>query len=186
MKRIIMTLFTTTLALWLLPAAAAPSSTAHPDWQFPVIKGYGAALALPNAELQPTTGAIYKVAFTLTRNDSDSKVNVGLQHVARTVNLMALAGVPLDHLKFVVVIHGAATPIVLNNSAYRRIYQHDNPNIMAFDALAAAGIKLLVCGQALGENHVPQDEVYSKIHLSLSALTDLIVLQHEGYVLYPL
>lgn len=187
MKTAIKILLVFACAVFLLPAVAAPASgTAKPDWQHPVIKDYGGAIALPKADLQPDKSATYKVVFNLTKDEHGNKVNSGLDHVARAVNVLALAGVPQDHLRFVVVVHGAATVIIANNSEYRKFFHRDNPNLRIINELTAAGVKIVVCGQALAESNIPHDAVYPKVHLSLSALSDLIILQHEGYSLYPL
>ncbi|HET7675465.1 MAG TPA: DsrE family protein [Gammaproteobacteria bacterium] len=185
MKRILSLFAALLFGALLLPAAAATRGAAAPNWQHPVVKDYGGALALPQAELQPDKNATYKVAFNLTKS-SGGDVNAGLNHVARAVNVFALAGVPRDHLKFIVVIHGPATELVMNDKAYRAHFHRANPNDKIIDELTAAGVRLVVCGQALAEAGIAHDELNPKIHLSLSALSDLIVLQHDGYALYPL
>jgi intracellular sulfur oxidation DsrE/DsrF family protein len=106
--------------------------------------------------------------------------------VARAVNLFASAGVPQSHLNLVVVIHGTATPIVLDNAHYQEKFKLENPNIALIDALEKAGVKVAVCGQALAGNKFPQEWVYPKIENTLSAITDIVILEKNGYVLIPL
>ena len=54
----------------------------------------------------------WRTSLAPTESSNSSKqpgaVNPALDHVARTVNLYAAAGVPLSHLKFVAVAYGAA------------------------------------------------------------------------------
>ena len=70
---------------------------------------------------------------------SPTAVNGALDHVARTVNLYAAAGVPLDHLKFVAVVSGPATPVVLNDAQYKAAYGVANPNLALIAELKKAG-----------------------------------------------
>jgi len=114
------------------------------------------------------------------------KLNSSLDRVARTVNIYGSAGVPASHLHFVVVIHGPATPIVLDSTHYQEKFKFDNPNIALIDELEKVGVKVVVCGQALAHNKFAQEWVYPKIELTLSAITDIIILEKSGYVLFPL
>lgn len=187
MKTAIKGLLALTLLAWILPGAAAPASHARTQvWEYPVIQHHGGVVPLPKAALQPDSLNTYKVVFNLTANADSDKVNSGLQHVARAVNVFALSGVKPDHRKFVVVIHGPATDIVTKNDAYRRRTGKDNPNVDLIHALRSAGVKLYVCGQALAEHHIAHAEVNPEVTLSLSALSDIIILEHKGYALYPL
>lgn len=186
MKIAIEGLLALALLAWL-PAGAAPASNARSQvWQYPVIQHEGGVVPLPKAALQPDPLETYKVVFNLTKNGESGKVNSGLAHVARAVNVFALAGVKPSHRKFVVVIHGAATDIVTTNKEYHRRTGHDNPNVDLIHALRTNGVKLYVCGQALAEHHIAHDKVNPDITLSLSALSDLVILEHQGYALYPL
>lgn len=186
MKTVLMTVLALVLPLWLLPASAAPASPDSVVWQYPVIKGHGGVTPLPGAALQPDPHKTYKVVFSLTRDKGENHVNSGLFHVARAVNLFAMAGVPTDQLKFVVVLHGAATWLAVDNDTYKKQYQHDNANRELIAKLSAAGVRFVVCGQALAGMKVSHDHINPNVHLSLSALSDLIILQSEGYVLFPL
>ncbi|HET7307016.1 MAG TPA: DsrE family protein [Gammaproteobacteria bacterium] len=187
MKGMIKGLMTLALAFAALPLLAAPGSHEQEQvWQYPVIQHAGGVIPLPKAALQPHSGATYKVVFNLTKTGKADEVNSGLEHIARAVNVFGLSGVRAKHRRFDVVIHGAATDIVMDNAEYKKRTGHDNPNIKLIHALRQAGVKLYVCGQALAEHHIEHRSVNPDITLSLSALSDLIILQHQGYVLYPL
>lgn len=187
MKNTLKGMMTLALALAALPLLAAPTSHRQAEvWQYPAIKQAGGVIPQPKAALQPDPLQSYKVVFNLTKAGKADEVNGGLEHVARAVNVFAISGVRASHRHFDVVIHGAATDIVMNNSAYKRRTGHDNPNIKLIQALRQAGVKLYVCDQALAEHHIEHKSVNPDITLSLSALSDLIILQHHGYVLYPL
>jgi intracellular sulfur oxidation DsrE/DsrF family protein len=167
-------------------ACGSLAAADEPEWSNPVIKGYGKIVALPKAAMQPDKNADYKVVFNLTSGGDPDKVNSSLDRVARTVNIFASAGVPASHLHFVVVIHGPATPIVLDNAHYQEKFKFDNPNIALIDELEKAGVKVVVCGQALAHNKIAHEWVNPQVELTLSAISDVIILEKSGYVLFPL
>jgi intracellular sulfur oxidation DsrE/DsrF family protein len=142
---------------------------------------------LPEAALQPDTSKTYKAVFRVTEAAATPEgLNPSLEHVARAVNIFASAGMPLENLDFVVVIFGPAAPIILENDYYKMRTGVDNPNLELIEALHEAGIRLYVCGQAIPDNHMEYDWVNPLITISLSGVSDLIILQGEGYVLDPL
>lgn len=156
-------------------------------WQTPVIQGAGQMHPLPHAAYQPNPDATYKVVFSMTRGSDDpAKVNPGLQRVARTVNLYANAGVPLDHLKFVAIVSGPATAIALDDAHYRKQYGVANPNLPVIRELRKDGIDVAVCGQAVAEHHYEYDWVSRDVTVALSALTTITELEQKGYALMPL
>lgn len=179
-------MFVPLLALLAAPAFAADTEPAG-FWQTPAIAGVGHVHPLPKAALQPDRNTTYKIVFNLTHAaQADSAVNPGLEHVARALNAFASAGVPLDHLKFAVVIHGAATPMVMDNAAYRKKTGAANPDLALMQKLRAAGVKIYVCGQAVADFHIAYADVAPQVSVSLSALTDLAILEREGYAYEPL
>ncbi|KKB64644.1 hypothetical protein WM40_04290 [Robbsia andropogonis] len=161
------------------PAASPIDISALPDFgkvQFPV-----------DASYVPDAGASYKVVFSISGASQDDKApHSALQRVARAVNLYCMSGVPLDHLEFSAVIHGAATTCILADIAYQRRHGIANPNAKIIDALLAVGVELTVCAQAFHGNNIPADERRSGVTLALAALTALPILQQEGYSLMNL
>jgi intracellular sulfur oxidation DsrE/DsrF family protein len=169
-------------AAGLLSCAVAAAQTAPA-----VITAAGAYHPLPKAAYQPDPAATYKVVFALTKgSDKPDRVNPGLERVARTVNLYASAGVPLDHLKFVAVASGDATGLVLDDEHYKTAFGTANPNLPVIAQLRKAGVDVAVCGQAMAEHHYPDEWASKDVTLSLSALTTITVLEQKGYALMPL
>lgn len=153
-------------------------------WSTPTITGYGKIHYLPDAAYKPVSSKTYRVVFALTQGaESPDKVNPSLDHVARTVNLYVASGVPLDHLKFVAVAAGAATPLVLNDAQYRAAYGVPNPNLALIAKLRSAGVDVAVCGQAVAEHHFQYGWIDPHVTLALSALTTITTLENQGYAL---
>jgi intracellular sulfur oxidation DsrE/DsrF family protein len=174
------------LAAVALAAATAGAAAADPVWVNPAIQEFGAVVSLPDSGMQPSKDTDYRVVFNVTAGGPNEKINPSLDRVARTVNVFASAGVPLSHLHFVAVLHGPATPAVLDNDHYREKFSVDNPNIKLISALQKAGVKVVVCGQALAHNKFPHEWVNKEVEITLSALSDVIILEQQGYVLFPL
>jgi len=151
---------------------------------FPLIQGYGTVKPLPGTSPQPSKYKIYKVVFDMNEGGDVGKVNSGLEAVAQTVNAFASAGVPKSNLKFVVVIHGDATPIVLADGSYNTRYHIVNPNTDLINKLNAVGVQLLVDGQSLIEHQIEGAEVNSNISETLSAPTTLVIYQQHKYQVY--
>lgn len=163
---------------------AAPPSGA---WVFPVIKDSGAMHPLPHAAFQPDKTAIYRVVFSVTHEQKQPQQHdYGLEPVARAVNIFASAGVHADHLKFVAVVSGEATPLVLDNAHYKKQFGTDNPNIKIIRELKAAGVEIVVCGQAVAGAGYQNDWIDPDVKVALSALSTLVILQHQGYALISL
>ena len=156
-------------------------------WTTPAIDGYGTIHYLPRAAYTPQADQTYKVVFALTEGAKDpTQVNPALWHVARAVNLYTAAGVPLSHLKFVAVASGAATPLSLDDTHYRSAFGVPNPNLPLIERLRSAGIDVSVCGQAVAEHDYQYDWVDKHVTLTLSALTTVTTLEHQGWGLVPM
>jgi intracellular sulfur oxidation DsrE/DsrF family protein len=105
-----------------------------------------------------------------------------LTPVARAVNVFASAGVPFDHLKFVVLIYGIdGGSMVLDNEHYKQRFGKDNPDLQTIHELKAAGIQVVVCGQALAALGIEHSWVDKDVTIALSALSTMVMLQNQGY-----
>ncbi len=166
------------LSLTLFSLSARAKS---PMWVTPAIS-YGHVHPLPHAAVQPSKAKIYKALFDVTSKiKNPSHPDAGLVHVARAVNVFASAGVPLNHLRFVAMVHGPATAAVLNNNAYKRKYGHDNPNLKLIAQLRKAGVQVDVCGQALADLHFKHAWVQKGVRIDLSALATVVIYGDWGY-----
>lgn len=151
-------------------------------WSTPAIHGFGRIHDLPNAAYRPRPDQTYRVVFSVAQAaKSPSAVNAGLDHVARTVNLYVASGVPLSHLKFVAVVSGAATPLVLDDAQYRAKFGVANPNLPLIAELREAGVDVAICAQAAAEHEIAPEQVDKGVTLALSALTTVTTLEHQGY-----
>lgn len=150
--------------------------------QYPIIADYGGIYAIPEAQKYPDTTLTYRIVIEIVQGaDEISQLNPALNNIARMLNLHGLGGVSPEQLEVVGVVHGAATPVVLENEAFREKYGADNPNDELIRVLSEAGVKIFVCGQSLlARNFYPQP-LHPEVTVSISALTILTEYQRKGY-----
>lgn len=176
----------TLLASATLVSSACAAPTSGVKWVNPAVKDYGRVHPVPDARLMPDKHHTYKVVFDVKSDKQTDGVNASLWHVARAVNVFALAGVDRHHRKFAVVIHGAATPLIMKADAYRTKTGKVNPDLKLISELKKAGVTLYICGQAAADNGIAAKDINPEITMTLSALADLPVLQSRGYTLFPM
>ena len=100
----------------LLALSLAASLAASPSFA-QAVSGFGGFKPLPEAGEQPDPSRVYRVIFDVSQGGPDDKPLKGLDRVARLANMLAAGGVDADHRQIVVVLHGAATPAVLSDTA---------------------------------------------------------------------
>ncbi len=170
------------MALAVVLAAMSPRAAMAGDLGHPVIKGFGGIHALPRTAVQPDATRSYKAIFDVTKGaKTPEDVNAGLFHVAKAVNLLASAGVPLKHMHIVAVLHGKATPAALDDAHYKKLFGVNNPNTPLLKELRQAGVDVYVCSQAMLKKGYKLAWANPYITPALSALTTLIVFGNEGY-----
>lgn len=147
----------------------------------PIIKNYGTIYEIEGA-VNPDSEIEYKIVVDLKTLQRDKEsINPGLNNVARMLNLHGLGGVKAENLNVAVAIHGGATDVILNNEAYQKKYELDNPNLQLIDELKEAGVELYVCGQSLIARNYEHEEVNQQIKIGLSMLTVVTTYMHKGY-----
>jgi intracellular sulfur oxidation DsrE/DsrF family protein len=165
---------------------AAPLDAQQAPRTGPVIQSAGGVFEVPRVDFETPLNLTYRVAFDVSRAaESPTDLNPGLNTVARFLNMHAQAGVPLRQLQVAVVVHGTAGKDLLQNEAYHTRLATDNPNAELIQELAAAGVRLILCGQTAASRGLPTDGLLEPVQVALSAMTALAVLQEEGYHINP-
>lgn len=147
----------------------------------PIVKNFGTIYEIENAVL-PYQDREYKIVIDLKNLQTNkNSINAGLNNVARMMNLHGLGGVKPENLHVAVAIHGGATEIILNNEAYKKKNNTNNPNLELIKELKEAGVELYVCGQSLIGRNYDQDEVNKDVKIGLSMLTVVTSYMLDGY-----
>lgn len=151
--------------------------------EYPIIAGYGGVAPFaPSVAEPPRSGA--SVVFDLTAGGDPAAVNKGLERAARLLNLYGAAGRQASDVQLTIVLHGEATNAVLTDEFFALRFQTEkNPNLPLIEALHAAGVQVLVCGQSLNRNGFPETAIAPHVKIAASAMTAVINRQANGYSL---
>jgi intracellular sulfur oxidation DsrE/DsrF family protein len=159
---------------------------------YPLIKSSKWSGVIPVAKIdeRPDPKQQYKLLLEVVSSIKDSTaakdIIKGLSDAGRLINLHIASGIEKKNVEAVVVVHGGALDALLLNELYRKKYGTDNPNLPVLKELKAAGIKVIVCGQAMFFFNVKREEMIPDVKVSLTAQTVLSNYQLKGYVLYTL
>ncbi len=155
------------------------------NWVNPIIKGYGRILELEKVDVKPDPNLDYKILIELVHDmDKPERINFSASNVARLINLHAVGGVKKENLDVAVVIHAEATNSIINNEAYQKKYDKDNPYIDLFKELSEAGVEIIVCGQSLALYRNEVKDVIPQVKIATSALTAVSTYQLKGYAYF--
>ena len=150
----------------------------------PVIKGYGGIYDIPGATVKVDTGQFYKIVIdVVTGADDPDEIAWGLKNVARMINLHAISGLDPSRMHVVLAIHGRAAYAVMNNQAFKKRFDGDNPNIGLIRELEQAGVRLTVCGQSLIGRGIEPGSVLPSVEMATSMLTTVTTYQLKGYAM---
>lgn len=174
------------LAVVLPAQALRAGETARPpaaQWVTPVVAGFGKVHPRPDAAVQPDPAADYRIFVRVTDDGKHPRELMGaLDRLARLVNLMGVARVPPSHVHIVALLDEHAVLAAATDATYRHYTKvRKNPNLAIVHALRQAGVELLVCGQALAMQKLPDSAVVPDATITLSALTDFAVYGQKGY-----
>jgi intracellular sulfur oxidation DsrE/DsrF family protein len=154
---------------------------------FPLIKGSYLSGVIPveNAALKAGPNEKVKLMFDFTQATSAgkqaTKVNEGLEEVARILNIHVVSGIKKENIKAVVVFHAGSIMSVLSDTYYQQNYQAANPNIAMLNQLQAAGVELYICGQSLALREIPASMVLPQVKVAVAAKTTLTHFDALGY-----
>ncbi|NII09714.1 DsrE family protein [Oleiagrimonas sp. C23AA] len=172
-----------TLSGGAVAQAAPPDSTASAAWVYPVIAGHGGVHPRPDAAVRPDPKADYKLLVDVVHGPhATGKVPRSLERLARLVNLMTYAGVPASHVHIVAILDDQAAFSAMTDATWQARHKGHNPSLALLHSLRQAGVKLLVCSQALAKMKLADSNVSPDVTVTLSALTDMAVYGQRGYV----
>ena len=166
--------------------AAVVLSAVHAGAQGTVVKDGPSYSPVPNPTFETAKDLTYKVAWNISQGAAKpNEVNPLFEAVARFVNSLSTAGVPRANVQLAMVVHGTAAVELLSNAAYKARMGFDNPNATMLEELAAAGVRIIICGQTIASRKLPREQLLSAVQVSLSATWAFAVLQAQGYRTNP-
>ena len=127
----------------------------------------------------------YKMAWHVTEAPAEANgIAAGFRSPANLMRQLETNGVPRRNMKMAVIVHGTATPSLLNNAAYKARTGADNGSIALLTALHEAGVQIIVCGQALINRNVPRDQLLPFVQVATTATSAHVILATQGYVIF--
>lgn len=133
---------------------------------------------------KPDPSRTYRFVFDMqTMAASADAVSPAVIGAARLINTYRNYGVPADHIEATAVFHGKTIVVVTRDETYRnRTGGKANPNTAILQQLAAAGVKMVVCGVSAREQNYTASDLLPLAHLNLSATITFFELQSRGFV----
>ena len=150
----------------------------------PVIKDEGPIASIKDWQAIPEN-TFLRVSMDVVDRAEKGKKNRSLITAARFLNMHADAGLPHDHVKLALVIHGSAVHDVTNDDFFSARNDGPNANTALIKALIANGVEIHVCGQSAAFNGITAENLAPGVVMSLSAITAHALLQQDGYTLNP-
>jgi intracellular sulfur oxidation DsrE/DsrF family protein len=168
-------------AALLLPAPALAQSGEA------LIREIGGTPRITDPTFAAPKDLIYKMAWHVTEApEKAGDIAPGFRSPAAFYRLMDANGVARTNVKLAVIVHGTATPSLLNNAAYKARTGSDNGSIALLTALHEAGVQIIVCGHALGNRNVARDQLLPFVTVATTATSAHAILHAQGYeVLSP-
>jgi len=168
----------------IFSCASAKEINAQDKIKGSLLPEYGAIYTVPNADLNTADLQEFKAVFDLAEAPEDpSQINPNFERVARFLNLHAAAGIALEKIKPVMVVHGNAAMGLLKDEYYKKEFGVANPNIDLLNQLHALGVPVILCGQTAGARDISKDKRWQPTQVALSAMTALIYYQSKNYAL---
>jgi len=166
-------------ALVVLPAVATAQTGEA------LIKKAGANQPIPNPSFAADKSIQYKVLWDVTVGpEKPGGLVAGFSTPANFFVMAEQEGVARKNVHLALIVHGTATQSLLSAAAYKAATGADNANIPLLEALNAAGVQIIVCGQALVNRKVPRDGLLPFVKVSTSATMARATLAAQGYAYF--
>ncbi len=176
-----MKLFIATAFLCLLSSPGLLRADTPQPSMGPVIQDFGPYLPVLEPGFETPMDQPMQAVFDVAQSPEPGEASRYLETPARYMNMHAGSGVSKDNLRAAMVIHGRATRDLLTDAAFQKRFGIDNPNRALVEALIAADVEVILCGQSAAFGGYDKSELLPGVKLALSAMTALVALQNQGY-----
>jgi len=147
-----------------------------------LIRKAGAFTSIPNPGFAADKAMELKVVWDVTEAPpTPGEMPPGLSRPANFFMLAEAEGVPRARVHLALLVHGGATPSLMSNAHYRAAKGVDNPSIPLLQAMADAGVQIIVCGQSIVRQKIAREQLLPFVKVSTSATIARAVLHAQGY-----
>ncbi len=147
-----------------------------------LIRKLGASQPIANITFPAEKSLTYKVLWDVTQGpEKPGQLVDGFRRPANFLVMAEQEGVPRRNVHLAIIVHGTATQSLLRNDAYKAATGADNESVALLQALHDAGVKIIVCGQALINRKVPREGLLPFVTVASSATMARATLHAQGY-----
>jgi intracellular sulfur oxidation DsrE/DsrF family protein len=129
--------------------------------------------------------ASHKIVFDFNSPElSPAEPNPGLVAIADLLNTFKQQGTKAANLHIVVVMHGAATELVLDSAAYRqkKNVEQGNPNLALMQQLSRDGVLFVVSKKSLTAKNIAEADLQPMVKIGPTADLVFFNFEENGYV----
>ncbi|MBK6486700.1 MAG: DsrE family protein [Gemmatimonadetes bacterium] len=150
-----------------------------------LIKKLGASNPVSNPGFPADPTAEYKIAWNVTAGPKEPGELVdGFRRPANFLFMSDAEGLSRARVHLAIIVYGAATQSLLRNVAYKAATGKDNGSLPLLEALHEAGVKIIVCGQAIAGRKISRDELLPFVQVATSATMARATLHAQGYATF--
>jgi intracellular sulfur oxidation DsrE/DsrF family protein len=147
-----------------------------------VIEREGASPTVTGVTFPVTRELPYRIAWGINVGpEKAEEVVPGFRLPANFLVLAERNGVPKGNVNLAIVVWGTATHSLLRNGAYKAAKGVDNGSIALLEALDAAGVRIIVCGEALVNRKLDASDLLPFVKVAPTATMALATLHAQGY-----
>lgn len=172
-------------AVLALTLCLASPSLARGQTGEALIHQLGASAPVPNPTFPADKSLTYRIAWNVTAApEKPGQLAEGFRRPANFLTMTDAEGVPRGQVHLAVIVFGGATNSLMSNAAYKAVTGVDNASIPLLEALDAAGVQVIVCGQALAHKKIARDQLLPFVKVATSATMARATLAARGYTTF--
>lgn len=158
---------------------------AHAQTGEALIQKLGASSPVPSPTFPADKSLTYRIAWNVTAApEKPEQLADGFRRPANFLTMTDAEGVPRAQVHLAVIVFGGATKSLLRNEAYKAAAGVDNATIPLLEALDAAGVQVIVCGQALARLKIAREQLLPFVKVATSASMARATLAARGYTTF--
>ncbi len=147
-----------------------------------ILEKYGKVYSTEKPDTTFENDKEYKVIFDIYADQSkDEESNPQIEAVIKYLNTSLEQGISNEYLKVAVIFHGTATKNVLNDIAYNKLFNADNPNKLLIQRLKDSGVEIYVDKKSYFGNVYELKDKSPGIKMAYSAMAALNRYESDGY-----
>lgn len=150
-----------------------------------LIKSLGTSSPVPNPSFPADKALTYKIAWNVTAApEKPEQLADGFRRPANFLTMTDAEGVPRSQVHLAVIVYGGATKSLMHGAAYKAATGADNGSIPLLEALDAAGVQVIVCGQAIAKLKIAREQLLPFVKVATSATMARATLAAQGYATF--